>query len=196
MPRKAIVLIAVAALLSGCSRDMSSNTYTQSSAAGKVLKGTIISTRTVTIKEHDKLQDNTTGGLAGGALGAAGGSAIGNGTGGIAAAIGGAIIGAVGGAYVQDALGTNEGIEYIVQIDSGYVDKGDAAMAGTGKKIKENSSGGIVQDDVATSVNTNMKTDMISVVEKADPALVTGSRVFVIYSNDRPRLTPIPANVQ
>ena len=193
MPHSKIALFIAAVLaLTGCSRDMGSDTYVQSSAAGKVLKGTIISERPVKIKAHDKLQDNTAGGLAGGALGAAGGSAVGNGSGSLAAAIGGAVIGAVAGAYAEDALGTSDGMEYVVQLDAKNMRK---AGPDHKKKVSERINGN-VESDINSSMDLDTQTDMISVVQKADPALTEGSKVFVIYSDDRPRLAPASKTVK
>jgi outer membrane lipoprotein SlyB len=187
-PRIFATLTTVLVLLAGCSKDIASDTYTTSATSGKVLKGTIISTRKVTIKEHDKLQDNTIGGLAGGAGGAVAGDSIGQGSGSIGAAIGGAVLGAVAGAYVQDALGTSEGMEYLVKLDASHArDEGPQHK----KKVTEKIDGS-VDKEITTSIDTNLQTDMVSVVQKADPALAVGGPVYVIYSSDRPRLAPIP----
>ena len=189
---KIAALFAVVALLAGCSKDMASSTYTSSGVTGKVLKGTIISARAVKIKAHDKLEDNTAGGLAGGALGAVGGAAVGNGTGSVAAAIGSAVVGAVAGAYIQDSISTSDGMEYIVKLDDKNL---KAAQPNTRKTIKENEKS-LVSDDMKASVSTETQTDMVSVVQAADPALAEGSAVYVIYSDDRPRLVPASKKVQ
>jgi outer membrane lipoprotein SlyB len=177
-------LVAIMALLAGCGKDMSSNTYTSSGTSGKVLKGTIISMRAVKIKEHDKLQDNTVGGLAGGALGAAGGSAVGNGSGSVAAAIGSAVVGAVAGAYLQDTLSTSDGVEYLVQLDNKNI---KTVQPRTKKTIRESESS-LVSDDMKGSISTETQTDIISVVQAADTTLAEGSAVYVVYSDDHPRL--------
>ena len=183
--KSAVALFVVLALISGCSRNLSSDNYTSGATSGKVLQGTIISARAVTIKEHDKLQDNTMGGLAGGAAGAVGGSAIGHGNGSLAGAVGGAIVGAVGGALVEDALGTSEGVEYLVKIDSANSQSDDTKHY---KAIKAITKGG-VNDDINASIDTPMQTNILSVVQKGDPSIGVGSRVYIIYSGDRPRLT-------
>ena len=189
MSQKMIAMLAaVMVLLTGCAKDLGGDTYTSNGTAGKVLKGTIISARAVKIKDHDKLQDNTIGGLAGGAAGGVGGAAIGHGDGSIAAAIGGAVIGAVAGAVIQDQLGTSEGMEYVVKLDAKNM---RAAGPQHKKKVTEKNNGG-VQADLNDSTDVDMQTDMISVVQKADPALVVGGPVYVIYSDDRPRLAPVP----
>jgi len=192
MSRKIIAILAAASfMLAGCGRNMAGDTYTAGSASGKVLEGKIVSMRPVTIKDHDKLQDNTAGGLAGAAAGGVGGASIGHGNGSIAAAIGGAVIGAVAGAYAQDALSTSEGMEYVVKLDKQYV--GNDSGSKHNKSVKESTKGS-VSDDVNTSIDSNAHTDMLSVVQAADPALKAGSKVYIIYSNDRPRLAPVTAD--
>jgi len=184
MSRQIVIVMTVIALtLSACGRNMNSNVYTSDSASGKVLEGKVVSMRAVTIKDHDKLQDNTAGGLAGGVAGGIGGASIGHGNGSAAAAVGGAVIGAVAGALIQDQLSTQDGMEYIVKLDKKYV-------GGEGKhykSVKATTKGG-VNDDINSSIDTNAHTDILSVVQAADPAIKKGSRVYIIYSNDRPRL--------
>ena len=184
---KILTLIAVVSVLTGCGRDMASDTYSDSATAGKVLKGTIISARAVTIKSHDKLQDNTVGGLAGGAGGALGGSEIGHGDGSIASAIGGAVAGAVAGAYVQDMLSTTDGMEYLVKLDAKHARKDSAAH----KKIVRESIKGGTMADMNASTDIDTQTDIVSVVQKGDPALKEGSAVYIVYHDDRPRLVPV-----
>ncbi len=58
-PKLFNVLLVASLMLTACARDMSSDVYTSGAASGKVLEGTIVSARPVTIKENDKLQDNT-----------------------------------------------------------------------------------------------------------------------------------------
>ena len=55
-------LMSILLLVSGCGLNMNSNVYTSDSASGKVLEGKIVSMRAVTIKDHDKLEQNTAGG--------------------------------------------------------------------------------------------------------------------------------------
>jgi len=187
MSYKIAVLAALMLALSACAKDTASDTYTTSSTGGKVLKGTIISARAVKIKEHDKLQDNTVGGLAGGAAGAVGGASIGHGNGSIASGIGGAVIGAVAGAFIQDALSTTDGMEYLVKLDAKNM---RTSSPNHKKKVTEKTNGG-VEADLNSSTDVDTQTDMISVVQKADPALSEGSLVYVVYSDDRPRLVPV-----
>lgn len=181
--KKVAVLGAMLLTLSACGRNMNSNAYVSSSTSGKVIEGTVISARPVVIKDSEKLGQNTTGG----ALGAVGGGVIGNqfgsGGGNLAATVGGAIAGAVIGAVVEDQLSTSDGFEYVVRIDSG---KSKSSKTKTSRRINSK-----VSDDVQDSINVaDTETNMISVVQGNDVVFHVGQRVFVVYSDDRPRLTP------
>ena len=178
-----IIVVFSAVMLTSCAKNMNSNVYTEGSTPGKVLEGTVINARAVTIKAHDKLQDNTMGGVAGGAGGAAAGSAIGHGNGSIASAIGGAIVGAVAGAIAQDALSTQDGTEYLVKLDKKYIQE----FKDMKKRVVVGSKTGVEQD-MALSSNAATKTDIVSVVEATDPDIKAGSRVYIIYTDDRPHL--------
>lgn len=178
-----IIMALSVILLASCAKNMNSDVYTEGSTPGKVLEGTVINARTVTIKAHDKLQDNTAGGLLGGAGGAAAGSAIGHGNGSLAAAIGGAIVGAVAGAVAEDALSTQQGTEYLVKLDKKYIQQYDL----TSRKIQAK-AGSPVEQDIVNSTNVGTKTDIISVVQANDPAIKAGSHVYIIYTDDRPHL--------
>ncbi|MDE3015637.1 MAG: hypothetical protein KGI29_01765 [Pseudomonadota bacterium] len=179
---KTLSLLLCAGLLASCARSVDSNVYTDSVSAGKVIEGTIINVRAVTIKAHDKLQDNTMGGLAGGGTGALAGSRTGRGNGKLAAEVGGAVVGAVAGALAQDVLSTSQGMEYMVKIDKQYIQE----YFTISKKLSGNGKSTVEQDMTSTQVNT--RTDVVSIVQAADPALHKGSRVYVIYNDDRPRL--------
>ena len=181
--KKTLPLLLCALLLTSCARNMSSDVYTDGAVAGKVLEGKVISARNVTIKAHDKLQDNTAGGVAGGLAGGVGGSAIGNGSGNAAATIGGALVGAVAGALVQDQLGTSDGVEYLVKIDKQYLQEYKSIT----KKIQSNSKQSVEQDMTATETPT--KTNIVAVVQAGDAKIHVGSPVYIIYNDDRPRLT-------
>lgn len=182
--KKIIALLACAMLLTACAKNMNSNVYTENGVAGKVLEGKVISVRQVTIKEHDKLQQNTTGALLGGTAGGVAGAQIGNGNGSLGAAVAGALIGAVAGAVAEDALNTQEGTEYLVKLDKKYLQE----YRNITKRVQ---SGGknSVQQDITNSSDVSTKTDIVSVVQATDPELHKGSRVYVIYSDDRPRVT-------
>lgn len=186
-PTKLFVCALMAFMIAGCTRNMNSSTYTAGSSGGVVLKGTVVSARPITIKNSDKLGDNGTGALAGAAVGGVGGSAVGKSSGNAAAVVGGAIAGAVAGALIQDALSTQEGMEYIVKIDKEY----ESGEKKTKKRSDITHNRASVQDNVQGSIDLQeMRTSMLSVIQGKDVLFQKGDRVYVIYSDDRPRLTP------
>jgi outer membrane lipoprotein SlyB len=173
--------------LTSCAKQMDSNVYTSGAAVGKVIEGTVISSRPVTVKSSDKLQDNTMGMIGGGLLGAVAGSTVGKGTGQGLAAIGAGMLGAAAGAYAQDKLGNSDGMEYVIRIDKKYV---NSIPENVNKRSVSFGDKSIAQEvSQSTSVQTT-KTDLISVVQGKDTAFNPGQRVLVIYSDDRPRLAP------
>lgn len=186
--KKLLSTIAISALmLSACAREMSSDVYTSSSASGKVLEGTVVSARQVTIKDSDKLENNSAGILGGGVVGGIAGASAGKGTGKGLAAAGGALAGAAIGALVQDKLGTSKGMEYVVRIDKKYISSIPSST--TKKQISYGS--GSAEQDVNNSISVqDTKTDLISVVQGGDTPFQSGQRVMIVYSNDRPRLIP------
>ncbi len=180
-----LTLLALAIFsLSACERNLKSDTYTSSSSTGLVLEGVIVSSRPVTIKESDKLQDNGAGLLAGGVGGAAVGNTIGGGRGRTVSTVGGAIAGAVLGAVIQDQLSTSQGFEYIVRVneENAADEKKNSELTST--RLKDPS----INERMKNSIHTKMKTKMISVVQGQDVVFATGQKVYVIYSDDRPRL--------
>lgn len=181
-----LALLMSAALITGCARNIDGNTYTSGNTVGKVTYGTIVSAREVTVKDNDKLEKNALGGLAGGVAGGVAGSSVGGGTGKGLATVGGAVAGAVLGAYVQDQLTTQTGIEYIVQIDSPRV-------SDTGKKedvtIRNRNS---VAQDINESIRTTpTESDAIAIVQTDSIMLQPGTRVMIVYSDDRPRVVAL-----
>ncbi|NRB10234.1 MAG: hypothetical protein HRU35_01250 [Rickettsiaceae bacterium] len=110
-----ILSILLFLFLTSCGRDLSDATYSQNSTLNIVLKGKVLSQREVTVKEYDKLSDNSVGIVSG----AIGGTAIAaSSSNNPAMIVGGAVVGGLTGAVVQSVLGTNKGIEYIVQVDT------------------------------------------------------------------------------
>jgi outer membrane lipoprotein SlyB len=180
--------VAAALLLSGCARDLNSNTYTAGATSGKVLEGKIISMRPVTIKESARPgESGGLGGLAGAGAGAAAGNAFGSGSGNTGAIVGGVIAGAIAGALIEDAMSESEGMEYVVKLDKKHK---RSAKSKTRKTVQHRTNDVEVDDDIEMSIDTESETDMVAVVQAADPQLSVGSKVLVIYSNDRPRLSP------
>lgn len=187
--RKVSVLVAVALLstnmLSGCARNVDANTYTSGAVVGKVLEGTVLSATPITIKNSDKLQDNTMGMLGGGIVGGLAGSGVGKGTGQSLAVAGGALAGAALGSVIQDKLGTNKGMQYVVRIDPKYVDHTPKTKVTHKVSVSENSIDQDIKDSIAIQ---DTKTDLISVVQGNDVIFQPGQRVLIVYNNDRPRL--------
>lgn len=186
--RRFVTALVIAPLaLSACSRNLDSATYTSGNPVGKVVYGTVLSARQVTVKEADKLQDNAMGGLAGGVAGGVAGSAIGGGTGRSLATVGGVILGAVAGAAIQDQLGTTEGTEYIVQLDSSQ-----KTVNKTIKKDYRIGSTNSVDADINNAIQlSDTESNAIAVVQQDQVVIAPGTRVAVIYSDDRPRITPL-----
>lgn len=160
--------------LSSCASNMSGDVYTTSSSLSLTMEGQVISARPVTIKESEKMSDNTGGMLAGGLLGAVGGATAGNGR--ALATVGGGLAGAALGAVIEDKLSTSKGMEYIVKLDmstfkDGYYE-GSPAM----KNL----------------LSTAKTTGMITVVQSAKDNISTeGQKVYVIFSNNRTRVIPV-----
>ena len=153
--------ISLVLVISACSRNMNSGTYTSSSAGGVVLEGTIVSARAVTIKETDKLQNNTLGGLAGGAVGGVAGHSVGNGSG--------------------QAIAT--GMEYIVKLAPGNTPPEKTV---TVHHVRDTS----VEDKVKNEIKTQgTSSTLLSVAQGKDVIYTPGQHVYIVYSDDRPRIT-------
>lgn len=185
---KNIVLVTVAALsLAACGRNLDSSTYTSGAPVGKVVYGTVLSARAVTVKDNDSSKQNALGGIAGGALGGVAGSTVGGGSGRSLATIGGVIAGAMLGSAAEDQLSTSTGNEYIVQLDG--------AKANTNTVSKRDyrvNSGSSVSDDINQSISMDTTgSNAIAVIQQDAVMIQPGTRVAVIYSDDRPRITPI-----
>lgn len=187
---KTFVLVAVAALsLAACGRNLDSSTYSSGAPVGKVVYGTVLSARQVTVKDNDDSQKNVLGGVAGGALGGVAGSSIGGGTGRSLATIGGVIAGAMLGSAAEDQLSTSTGNEYIVQLD--------AAKAPANKTLRTQERldigrGGSVSNDINQSIQLDeTASNAIAVIQQDAVMIAPGTRVAVIYSDDRPRITPL-----
>ena len=175
---KTVAAIMMLSLLSGCARDLSSDMYVSSATLSLTMEGSIISARKVKIREEDKLSGNTGGMVAGGALGAVGGNAIGKGAGHTAAVVGLGLAGAGAGvgALVQNELGKSEGYEFIIKVDTSKMKdryyEGNAAMRSV--------------------ISTALTSGLITVVQKDNPGVMIGNKVYVIFSDNRTRV--IPAN--
>ena len=97
---KIFICIFVVIFMSGCARNLSNSMYVSDSTTNFTLEGQIVSVRPVTIKDSDRLQDNTAGMATGALVGGVAGSGIGGGSG-----RAGGLIGGLGGAIGGEALG-------------------------------------------------------------------------------------------
>lgn len=185
---KNFVLVAVAALsLAACGRNLDSSTYTSGAPVGKVVYGTVISARQVTVKDTDSGKNNVLGGVAGGALGGVAGSTIGSGSGRSLATIGGVIAGAMLGSAAEDQLSTSTGNEYIVQVDGAK-----ASNNAVSKRDYRINSTNSVADDINQSIAMDTTgSNAIAVIQQDAVMIQPGTRVAIIYSDDRPRITPL-----
>ncbi len=185
---KNLALITVAALsLAACGRNLDSSTYTSGAPVGKVVYGTVISARAVTVKDNDSGKSNVLGGVAGGALGGVAGSTIGSGSGQSMATIGGVLAGAMLGSMAEDQLSTSTGAEYIVQLDGAKATKNTVSKRDY--RINNTNS---VSDDINQSISMDSTgSNAIAVIQQDQVMIAPGTRVAVIYSDDRPRITPL-----
>lgn len=170
--RSICTLILLGFFVASCARDLGSDVYTSDSTMNLTLEGKVISTRAVTIKNSDKLSDNTTGALAGGALGGVGASGIGNNSGKSAAVVGGAIVGGVLGAAAESQLGKASGYEYVIKVDT--------------SKLKSKYFEGTKAMRAAISSATT--SGLITVVQGNDVKISEGTHVYVIFSDKRARV--------
>ena len=180
------VAIFSAALLSSCGRNLQSNNYVDSSTVGIAYEGTVVSARPVTIKSNDKLGEKPgLGTLGGGVAGGIAGSEIGKGKGSAAGTVGGALAGAVLGALIEDQLGKQQGMEYLVKLSDDSLAEMEADQ---NKNYRINSSS--VSDKIRGSTKMGLKSKIISVVQGMENPVQVGQKVFVVYNDDRPRVVP------
>lgn len=124
MNKTSLVLVSLSLtslLLSGCARQISPNAYTEAHVGetSRTYRCTIVSVRAVTVGAGERLEDNTTGMLVGAGAGGLAGSAVGGGHGNTAAIIGGALVGGILGTMAEKELKTQDGIEYVVELENG-----------------------------------------------------------------------------
>lgn len=186
------LLFALAAFLalSACNRTMDSGTVSSNSSVGKVIYGTVISARAVTIKDNEDLGDNVIGGAAGGVAGGVAGSAVGSGSGEAAATVGGAIAGAILGAVIEDQLSTSSGFEYIVKLDAPKAPNLVTRRSNDNIRIGSNNANEVERDVMASAIPEETATNAISVIQADDVQIAPGTRVIVVYRDDRARITP------
>lgn len=167
-----ILIVLLTSIVSGCARDLSSNVYSSGSTLSLTLDGKVVAVRQVTVKENDKLGNNSGGMLAGGVAGGVLGSTVGSGNGQTVAVVGGALAGAALGAVVEDKLGTAKGYEYVVKVDT--------------SKLKSNYyEGNTAMRNAISSATTS---GVVTIVQGTDTVLSVGQKVYVIFSDDRTRV--------
>jgi outer membrane lipoprotein SlyB len=107
--------------IGGCSRNISSSTYDSKEigSVNETYECTVVNVRRVVLEEGDYLEDNKVGAIVGAATGGVLGNTIGKGTGRTAATVLGAVAGGFGGAMAEKALKKQEGVEYVVKLQSG-----------------------------------------------------------------------------
>ena len=109
-------------LLSGCARNISSNTYDARTLGGESLDSypcKVVSVRKIMVEEGDYLENSQTGTVLGAVAGGVAGNMIGQGKGRVLATGIGAVAGAVGGALAEKSLKSQEAYEYIVELRDG-----------------------------------------------------------------------------
>jgi len=118
---KLLTVVVALSLVTSCAREISSDTYTADhiGEAQVTYAGVILNARAVKVCGAEKLEGNGAGVGAGLIGGAAAGSAVGKGSGNVIATVGGAILGAVGGAFAEKGLSSQNGMEYVVQLEKG-----------------------------------------------------------------------------
>lgn len=132
---------AVALTASGCARNLSSNFYTAAEVGETIqtVEGTITQVRAVAIGESDKLGGNVAGLAAGGVLGGVVGNQFGGGRGRALTTAAGAALGALGGAFAEQKLSEQQGLEYTVTLIDGRmvtVVQGADPAFGQGQRVK------------------------------------------------------------
>ncbi|MDR3179364.1 MAG: glycine zipper 2TM domain-containing protein [Holosporaceae bacterium] len=118
-----VALCGTAVLISGCARNISSSTYDAKTlgAATDTYECVVVKVRKVLVEEGERLEENKTGTLVGAIAGGALGNAFGGGRGRVVTTAGGALLGGIGGAFAEKALKSQEGLEYLVKLNSGQM---------------------------------------------------------------------------
>ncbi|MDX1916833.1 MAG: hypothetical protein SFT68_02500 [Rickettsiaceae bacterium] len=171
---KLFICLYLSFTLSGCSRDLSASTYTSDDTLNMVFHGRVIASRQVKIKEHDRMSENSTGGLAGAALA---GGAMGAPNAKAGPVIGAAIVGGAVGAVIEDALSTSKGIEYIVEVD-------------TSKTKDDYYQGSSLMRNALAAIKASGMVTVVQSMNKDEPILNQGQKVLVIVSEKRSRVIP------
>ena len=142
----AAALLAGLMLLGGCAPRVGGSDYDSSTVrtAQSVAYGTVSDVRVIRISD-DSGANEAIGTIGGGVVGGVLGNMIGGGTGRTLATVGGAVLGAGAGYAGGKALGTQDGYEVTVDLDSGgsiVVTQGADIEFSRGQRVKVISGGG------------------------------------------------------
>jgi len=134
---KKFLTLCMAVFLGACTANLDTNRY-DTSATGKinsVQEGVVINARPVRIAT----ENGGVGSLAGSVAGGAAGSMIGGNTAvNVIGAVGGAVLGGMIGAKAQEGLSAQNGMEYIVKLNSGKaitLTQGNNEVFSVGQKV-------------------------------------------------------------
>ncbi len=139
-------LLAGLMLVGGCAPRVGGSDYDASSVRTpqNVAYGTVADVRVVRIND-DSGTNEAIGTVGGGVVGGVLGNMIGGGSGRTLATVGGAVLGAIGGYAGGKALGTQDGYEITVDMDSGgsiVITQGTDIEFSPGQRVKVISGGG------------------------------------------------------
>ena len=139
-------LLAGLMLVGGCAPRVGGNDYDASTVRTpqNVAYGTVADVRVVRIND-DSGTNEAIGTVGGGVVGGVLGNMIGGGSGRTLATVGGAVLGAIGGYAGGKALGTQDGYEITVDMDSGgsiVITQGADIEFSPGQRVKVISGGG------------------------------------------------------
>lgn len=151
MKQKTLLLIPILGLLASCAQDsMSGDVYSRNEArmGQSVQYGRVTNVRFVKIEGNNEL-----GGLVGAVAGGVLGSNIGNGrASNQAGAIGGALAGGAIGSQLQQKMGSRQGMEITVQLESGgsvavvqEVNQKNPTRFNVGERVRVINSGGAMR---------------------------------------------------
>lgn len=181
--KKYSVYVFALVLLAGCARNLEGDVYSSGEVGGKVLRGYVVSARPVIVKDTDDTSSGSLGGIAGGVAGGVAGAGVGGGTGRNMATVGGVIAGAVLGSIIEDQLSTQQGVEYIVQLNPDHRNANPNRWQEE-RRIPRNDA----EEEVRQSIEFESQTDVLSVVQADEEIIPEGSAVFIVYHGDRPRV--------
>lgn len=122
--KKALFLLPILALLTGCASNLGGGSYYRSEARSvqQVRLGTLVAYRYVSLRgghSNGSFSNGQVGTVVGGVAGGVAGSALGGGRGQILTTLGGAVLGAIAGHAVGQSTGAVPGVQLTVRLKSG-----------------------------------------------------------------------------